>query len=127
MQNKEFLKHSINFINSTIYSTSKLIEFYIEFGSKDEYLKDSIVKLLDGFEILVSNLPSVISGNLNGKSIKRSIIEALHKVQIEMYSFEEDSHAISLTWDEFNNKWLNFYKIINDLINQDRFIYINLN
>jgi hypothetical protein len=127
MNNADIIKHTLNFLDSTDRALSKLIDFYVEYGIKDESLKASISKILDSYQAFYPTIPDVVTGNLNGKNLKKELLLSLEKVEIALHFCDEEPDGLRFAWMEFCNYKAVYSRLIKGLLDNSRFIYLSKN
>lgn len=124
MNNKEFILYSIDFIDTSLPATAKLIDFYIHISKFDESLAQSINNLLDGYSLLIKTFPQVVTGRMDGISVKNELANSLNEVQVALIYAEEYPDKFNLAFKSFLDYWFYFKQIIKNLATNERIIQI---
>ncbi len=127
LQKKELMMFSMNYLESTIPATKKLIDFFIDYGLYDNNIHSSIQCLIDGYHKLIAVFPYIITGKLNGRNIKDELIYSLHNTQVALHFCEEDPERLRQAWKDFIYYWVSYRTHTINLIESNKFENINLN
>ncbi|MBX3043454.1 MAG: hypothetical protein KIT33_05170 [Candidatus Kapabacteria bacterium] len=127
MTKAELIKQTLEFLNMTGKTVGKLVDFYIDYALNDENVKLSLLHLIEGYVVAYPHFPEIITGNLDGRNLKKEIMNSLEEVQIALHLSREDPEELRLKWQEFYN-YQNYYSVVlSELIDNQRFIYLNMN
>lgn len=127
MKNTELIKFTLNFLDSTEKALGKLIDFYIDYAIYDESIKKSIARLLDGYMLVYPTFPAIVTGKLDGSNLKQVLIHSLENLQISLHFSQENPEELRLAWIEYTNYRAYYSKLMYELMENNRFVYLSLN
>jgi len=127
MEKTEYIKSTLDVIETSILIVGEFVNFYIDFAKGNVELHSAVNKIIQGYSYSIPVLPELLSGRPNSRNIKQDLLNSLEELQIAFYLGDEYPDELRSAWTKFSKQWENYVRLLRTVIENQRIMYIHLN